>query len=180
MIWVGADPKPLIRQMKDCIERADGHLKCGMLGIQYIYDALSENGAAEWSYKMITAKGDPGFENWISRGATTLFETWRDNFTDSRNHHMYSNVLAWFNKALLGIQCSIDGAGFSRVDFEPCFIKDLDYCKGGMDTVKGEISVSWKKQGGQVSIEIAIPDGVDGYFKGKKLKAGKNIFYLIR
>lgn len=175
------DKKELIRQLKTKIDASDGHLDCGMFGIQYIYDALSNNGEAEYAYKVITAKGAPSFSNWFDQGATTLWETWRDSgFTDSRNHHMFSNVLAWLFKSLLGIKCSVESPAYKKVDFAPCFISEMDFCKGSLVTPFGLLEVEWEKTNDSIKYVVDLPNGIDGWFNGNKLLSGKNIFYLYR
>lgn len=166
----------LVGQLKNLIDEKGGHLDCGMLGTQYLYDALSENGAEDYAYKVITARGIPGFRAWFERGATTLWETWRDNFTDSKNHHMFSNVLAWFFKALLGIRVREDGAGYKKVDFTPRFVSALDYCRGYVTSPQGRIFAEWKRTDGAIEYTIALPAGVEGNYDGVKLKEGRNTF----
>ena len=166
----------LVGQLKNLIDEKGGHLDCGMLGTQYLYDALSENGAEDYAYKVITARGIPGFRAWFERGATTLWETWRDNFTDSKNHHMFSNVLAWFFKALLGIRIREDGAGYKKVDFTPRFVSALDYCRGYVTSPQGRIFAEWKRTDGAIEYTITLPAGVEGNYDGVKLKEGRNTF----
>ena len=169
--------EPLIAQLKERIDAEDGHLQCGMLGIQFIYDALSLYGAPEYAYKVITAKGEPGFDAWFKRGATTLWETWRDSgFTDSRNHHMYSNVLAWFFETLLGIRADIAYPAYKRVELCPCFMQDLTYCKGGVKFIGGEIGAYWYRKDGAMIYEVDVIGDSEVYYKGQRLTEGKNIF----
>ena len=175
------EKKKLIEQLKALIDKNNGHFNCGMFGIQYIYEALSQNGESEYAYKIITAKGEPGFSAWFERGATTLWETWSDSgFTDSRNHHMYSNVLAWFFKYLLGISCEPEHPAFSRVEIKPCFIDELDYCRGSVITPKGKLCVKWKRADGSIKLDIEVPEGICACFAGKELHAGENVFELSK
>lgn len=171
--------KPLIAQLKERIDAENGHLQCGMLGIQFIYDALSVYGAPEYAYKVITAKGEPGFAVWFERGATTLWETWRDSgFTDSRNHHMYSNVLAWFFETLLGIRADIAYPAYKRVELCPCFIEDLTYCKGSVKCIGGEIRACWYRKDGAIMYEVDVSGSLEVYYKDQPLTEGKNVFYI--
>ena len=171
--------QPLLEQLKERIDAENGHLQCGMLGIQFIYDALSMYGAPEYAYKVITAKGEPGFAVWFERGATTLWETWRDSgFTDSRNHHMYSNVLAWFFETLLGIRADIAHPAYERVELCPCFMQDLTYCKGSVRFAGGEIRAHWYRQGGGIIYEVNVVGLSQVYYNGQRLTEGKNVFVL--
>ena len=173
------DKHKLIGQLKNMIDIKGGHFDCGMFGIQYIYKALSDNGEGEYAYKIITAKGAPGFENWFSRGATTLWETWVDSgFTDSRNHHMYSNVLQWFFVYLLGIKADKNAGGYKKDEFSPTVIKKMRYCKGSVITPFGKISVKWEKLGNRTEYTVNLPEGIKGYHKGEPLHSGINIINI--
>lgn len=173
------DCAPLLAQLKERIDAENGHLQCGMLGIQFIYEALSVYGAPDYAYKVITAKGEPGFAVWFERGATTLWETWRDSgFTDSRNHHMYSNVLAWFFEVLLGIRADISAPAYQKVRLCPQFIQDLTYCKGSVKTLDGEISAEWYRDGAQVVYEVTVSGSSEVYYQGQRLTEGKNTFHV--
>ena len=166
------DKDKLIKQIKDSIAEQDGHIKCGMFGIQFIYDVLAENGEAEEAYKIITNPTSPSVASWIYKGGTTLWETWKDSgFTDSRNHHMYSNVLAWFFKYLLGIRtCD----GFKNVNLEPKFISQLDYAKGSVKTPLGNLKANWKRGEKGIEYVVEIPDGMMATFNGRILNTGVN------
>ena len=169
----------LLIQLLRRIGNDDWHLNCGMLGIQYIYDALSQNGKTEEAYKLVTAKGIPGYSEWFKNGATTLWETWKDsNFTDSRNHHMFSNVLVWFFKYLLGIKVSLSNNGKLEYYIEPNFIKELSHCEGYITLPSGKIEVSWKRKENDIVLTIVIPYGFSCLYKDNKLLYGKNIINI--
>lgn len=171
--------EPLIEQLKERIDAENGHMQCGMLGIQFIYDALTKYGATEYAYKVITAKGEPGFAVWFERGATTLWETWRDSgFTDSRNHHMYSNVLAWFFEALLGVCADISYPAYKKVCLSPQFIQELSYCKGRVKTLDGDITVEWYRKADKIVYEVTLNGSSELYYQGQRLTEGKNVFYV--
>ena len=168
--------QPLAGQLCSLLEKNDFHIGCGMLGAQYLFDALAMHGAAEYAYKAITARGIPGFAHWFDEGATTLWETWRDEFTCSRNHHMFSGVLAWFFHALLGIRPQESAPGFRRLELCPCFIAALGECRGGVVTPQGEIRAQWKREKNRLTYTVFLPEGVEAYYRGKRLRAGINVF----
>ena len=173
------DKNILIEQLKSKMDANDGHFDVGMLGIQYIYDALSDNGYAEYAYQAITAKGGNSFQTWFDKGATTLWETWRDSgHTDSRNHHMYSNVLAWLWKNLVGIRVPPNGEFYKNVELKPCFIKELSFVRGSIKTPFGEISSSWERKENKIIYEVKIPNAVTARYNDVVLQAGEHKFVL--
>lgn len=170
-----ADLAPLAEQLVEVMERDNMELSCGMVGVQYLYEALAKIGRAELAYKMIT-ESDPGYKTWYDAGATTLWEIFAGHDRDSHNHHMFSNIISWFYRALLGIVPDENHPAFERIELKPCFIKDLGFVKGSEETVKGRIDAEWKYENGAFLYKITVPEGIDASFDGKKLNVGENTF----
>ena len=169
------DKSVLARQLVEAVERDGAHLTSGMVGVQYLYDALSESGRPDLAYRIIT-ESEPGYKTWYENGATTLWEIWDGKDRCSHNHHMYSNVIAWFFKSLLGISPCEDAPAFERVKIAPQFIKELGYVKGYEDTVRGRIEAEWEYSDGVFTYTVTIPSGAKAEYRGKPLTEGKNIF----
>ena len=100
------------------------HIDCGILGIKYLYTALSEYGYAEAAYKLTTNPEYPSYAYWILSGMTTLCENW--DMSHSCNHHMFSEVDMWLYKYIAGIQIE---EGYSSVRVKPCFINGLEWVR---------------------------------------------------
>ena len=179
MIMAGlySDKQTLCNQLIEIVESDDFKLTCGMVGIQYIYDALTECGRGDIAYRLIT-ETTPGYKSWFGNGATTLWEKWDGLNTGSHNHHMFSGVIAWFYKSLLGIAPDIQHPAFEEIELKPVFIKELGFIKGSMETVKGEICAEWRYDGGRFIYTVDLPEGARARFGGEELKAGKNVFYI--
>lgn len=167
--------EPLKKQLIKIVKDNNYHLDCGMFGIQYIYDALSIVGADEEAFKLISLS-EPGYVTWYKNGATSLWERWDGLNTYSHNHHMFSCVVSWLFKGVLGINMEKDVTAFSNVVLKPAFIKEVGYAKGSMKTVKGTIYAEWKIDGDTATYKVTIPSGVHAKYNGKKLVAGENIF----
>ena len=171
------DKQTLCNQLIEVVESDDCKLTCGMLGIQYVYDALSECGRGDIAFKLIT-ESIPGYRSWFENGATTLWEKWDGKDIGSHNHHMFSGVIAWFYKSLLGISPDIKHPAFERIELKPVFIKELGFIKGSMETVKGRICAEWRYEGGKFIYTVELPEGVCASFGNQELKTGKNVFYI--
>ena len=152
-------------------------LTCGMVGIQYIYDALSESGRGDLAYRLIT-ESNPGYRSWYELGATTLWEKWDGADGGSHNHHMFSGVIAWFYKSLLGIAPHKEHPAFEKIELKPVFVKELGFVKGDLETVRGKISAEWRYENGEFIYTVDLPEGIDASLGGEKLKTGKNIFTI--
>ncbi|MDD5602647.1 MAG: alpha-L-rhamnosidase C-terminal domain-containing protein, partial [Eubacteriales bacterium] len=183
----GKGLEPLKAQLKRLVEERDFHHNCGMVGLRHLYDALSICGLDEYAYRIITARGYPSYSLWLEGGATTLWETWQPGH--SKNHHMYSDFMAWLMKKLVGINPVAEAPGYEKAVIDPVFVPGLDWCRGFCDTVRGRISVEWERTGlsggaagtaaeSSFTIRINIPEGVRATFKGRRLKTGKNEFSL--
>ena len=154
-------------------------LTCGMVGIQYVYDALSECGRGDLAYRLIT-ESNPGYRSWYELGATTLWEKWDGKDAGSHNHHMFSGIIAWFYKSLLGIAPSAEHPAYEAIELKPVFIKELGFVKGSFETVRGRISAEWRYEDGEFIYTVELPEGVSASFGGKKLRTSKNIFTIGR
>jgi len=162
----------LVQQLKELVIADRYSINFGMLCMQYIFDALSENGEAETAWKLITSRDTLSYAAWFDQGATTLWETFEMGHTDSRNHHMLSTVLAWFFKALLGVSPEIQAPGFREIHLKPCFIDELSFCKGFIDTDYGRLSISWERNNGKIEYEVSVPEGIIAYWGSRRLPAG--------
>ena len=168
------DLAPLKKQLMSLVEERDFHHNCGMVGLRYLYIALNICGLQEYAYKIINAKGFPSYSYWVEDGATTLYEYWTK--AESKNHHMYSDFMSWMIKTIIGIKAQEEHPGYETVNIEPYFFEDLEFAYGACETVRGRISVNWKREKDYIGIEIDIPFAVDAYYQGKKLKSGINKF----
>lgn len=171
------DRQVLADQLVAAVERDACVLTCGMVGVQYLYDALMYCGRADLALRMIT-KSDPGYRTWFKHGATTLWERWAGEDDGSHNHHMFSGVIAWFYKALLGIEPKEGAPAFAAIDLIPCFLPSLGFVRGSMQTTRGEIRAEWRAVDGGFRYTVEIPEGVRATFRGQTLAAGSNEFFV--
>ncbi len=177
MIYYGLYEKlePLKGQLMKLVEEADFHHFCGMFGLRRLFEALNRCSAQEYAYRVITAEGFPGYRCWFDLGATTLWEYWNyEKQEDSKNHHMYSDVLSWTVKTVLGIRQHPDSTAFRTVTVDPFFFKELDYARGSCDTCGGKISVAWEKKPEGIHIQIDVPESMTVFFRGQRLSPGTN------
>jgi alpha-L-rhamnosidase len=91
---------------------------------------------------------------------------------------MFSNVLGWFTKSLLGISPCEDAPGFRRIRINPQFIKELGFVRGYEDTVMGRIEAEWEYRNGIFIYTVTLPEGISGEYMGVPLVAGKNTFNI--
>jgi len=164
------DIEALKVQLKRLVEEKNFRHDCGMVGMRYLLWALNQCGLEEYAYKIVAGKGFPGYSEWFENGATTLWEYWEwQKNSDSKNHHMFSDVLAWMLETVCGISVN-----FERVEINPFFFKELDYAKAVHVTDYGKICVEWQRKEDEISLCLDIPHQIDVYYKGNKLQSGVN------
>lgn len=146
------------------------------IGLRYLYMALNMINREDLAYKIITIDGYPSYKNWFLDGATTLYEYW--DCYESKNHHMYSNVLSWMMKTIVGISPDENLPTFEKVEIKPNFFNGLCYAKGSLDSVNVEIKVEWTRENNKIELAIFAP--VDNFvvYNGKYLSKGNNEFII--
>ncbi len=130
----------------------------GILGSKYLLRALCDNGHSDTALALALQTNYPGWGNWISRGATTLWETWSGNgATDSHNHIMFGDISAWFMEYLAGIR---PGApGYKSVIIKPEITGAIAWAQGTHDSPYGTISSAWQINGRTITLNVTIPPG---------------------
>ncbi|MHB9034080.1 MAG: alpha-L-rhamnosidase-related protein, partial [Anaerolineae bacterium] len=152
------DLQPLKQQLMRLVEEQDFHHSCGMVGLRHLYIALNICGLPDYAYRIITAKGYPGYNVWLEGDATTLWETWQPGA--SKNHHMYSDFMSWLMKTIAGINPTFEHPGFSQVVISPAFIDGLGWAKGSEETIAGRIETAWKRTADAIQLAVTIPAGI--------------------
>lgn len=153
------------KRLNELYSEGKYHIDCGILGIKYLYTALSEYGYAETAYRLTTNPEFPSYAYWILNGMTTLCETW--DMSNSCNHHMFSEVDMWMYKYIAGIRID-EGGGSVRI--EPCYIPEIDWVTAS----NRGISVHYDKEKIEITSDIpAVYVAQNG--KEIKLDTGKNV-----
>ena len=165
------------KRLADAVHEEDGKIDFGLLGSTVVFRALSEAGETDLAWKMIMNETYPGFAHWIKNGATTLWESWRGR--SSRNHVMFGDFAAWAYAYIAGVK-PIE-IGFRKFEVRPCPPSALSWVKAKIPTPHGDISVEWKKQGGNLVLDVAVPEGTSAVVvmpSGKKHKIGSGFHTL--
>jgi len=152
-----AERPKVLRALLEEIDRRDGHIDCGILGTKYVMHCLTDAGRADVAYRIATQEDFPSWGHWIRQGATTLWERWDGEA--SRCHHMFSDIGAWFYKALGGIVP--ETPGFRRVTIRPNVVGDLEWVRADHKSPFGTIRSHWRREGNRLVMEVAVPPNSD-------------------
>lgn len=164
------------------IKANNGFLEFGSMGSKTVPRMLTRYGHVDTAYGLTTKEECPSWGGWVKQcGFTTLAETWilSPVFKDaSVDHAFLGDIAAWYVNDLAGINCDPDTPGFRNVIIRPHFPEGLDSASASYDSVRGRISVSWKRVGSSVSIDAEIPYGCTGELvlngESQSLHGGRN------
>ena len=97
---VPADQIPAAeRRLVESIEEKGCGPTTGIFSTRYMLMYLSENGRVDLARKIVLHKGFPGWLHMLERGATTLWETWKESDNVYSNcHPMFGSVDEWILK----------------------------------------------------------------------------------
>ena len=138
-----------------------GHFTTGIFGTKYILEALSSTENVNTVYNIVNSRHYPGWGYMIDRGATTIWETWKESDNIYSNcHPMFGSVSEWLYRWLAGIRPDPDYPGFEKFIIAPSLPAGLDYIKCSYHSPFGEIVSNWRNEGtGKQLFEITIPGG---------------------
>lgn len=160
-LWHGLVPDSerdaVARQLLAAIEKQNGHPDVGIIGIKYLLPALSQTGQDEAAFRLVTQTTAPSWGDWLNRGATTCWEDWNGEY--SRNHYSFGTVAEWFFKSLAGLNPDPDQPGFKHFVVQPHPVGDLKWVRATHDSVRGPITINWKRDRGTFRLELSVPPG---------------------
>jgi len=159
-LWAGlikeGDDAKVFDALVAAFKQRDWHLSTGIFGTKMLFDVLRKRDQQEMAYRIANQRTFPGWGHMIERGATTLWETWKESDnTFSKNHPMFGSVSEWFYRSLLGINAA--APGFKKIIIKPQPAGDLTYAKGSYNSVYGKIGSDWVIRDGQFHLKVTIP-----------------------
>ena len=147
--------KVLENLIRDIHEKND-HLDTGCIGTRYILPLLCDFGYAELAYKIASQTTYPSWGYWLTKGAKSTWEMW-ENSARSLDHYFLGTYEEWFYTHLAGVRCVKNG--FKTFTVKPEFIETLDFVKARINTVRGPLLISWKRNGVKVTLDLTVPFG---------------------
>ncbi|MCR5457699.1 MAG: glycoside hydrolase family 78 protein [Clostridiales bacterium] len=150
----------LLDKLVEQIELKDWHLDFGILGCKFVMHSLGDAGLGYIGQRMIAQRTYPGCQEWINRGATTLWECW--NGLGSHNHHMFSDLSAFMYKYVAGIAPVESDPGFHTTEFRPALKCGMQSASASHESMYGTVACSWKLTEESAETTITIPFGCKG------------------
>lgn len=157
-LWYNLSPEPVktFEALMNEFRRHNDHVSSGIFGVMMMFDVLRERDKNDVAYKIANQRDYPGWGYMLSKGATTLWESWEypDN-APSQNHPMFGSIDEWFYRSLLGINPL--APGYQKIQIKPQPAGDLTWAKGSYTSVKGLIGSDWRLDDGKFRLTAIIP-----------------------
>lgn len=151
----GEQLKQLASQLSDSVKNSKLNIDFGILGSKFVPVALAKNGFNNTVYNFVNSVEYPGWGNMISRGATTLWESW--NGDHSLNHPMFGSISEWLFNDLGGIKPDPSSPGYKHFFIEPYIPLTMHSVDCAQECMYGLIKVFWQKKDKDLIVDLTVP-----------------------
>lgn len=156
-----AELRPAIMEHLVRLIRAAGtHIGTGFLSTVHLCHVLAENERLDLAYELLNQKTIPSWLYAVTRGATTIWETWEGIKEDgtpwlSLNHYSPGAVVDFLHCKVAGIAPA--EPGYRRIAFHPMPGGGLTSAKATYESVHGLIVSDWEIADGRMHMAMTIP-----------------------
>lgn len=161
-LWLGILPeehrRDAARLMRDDLVNSGYRFTTGVFCLRFMCEMLLEYGYVDEFYELMTREEYPSYGYMLQCGATTGWEKYEYLTGNSMNAHIHptqSAVAQCFYKYIAGIVPM--GEGSEEVLINPHYPKKLLTASMAHSTVRGDITVSWRKTEGKTELSVSVP-----------------------
>ena len=153
--------KPAIVENLVRLIRASGnHIGTGFLSTPFLCQVLSENGYLDVAYDLLNQKTIPSWLYAVSKGATTIWESWEGVKEDgtpqlSLNHYSPGAIANFLHRTVAGISAA--EPGYRRIVIHPQPGGGLTSAGASYESVYGLIGSEWAMEDGWMRMDVTIP-----------------------
>jgi alpha-L-rhamnosidase len=146
------------------IKNRHNHLSTGFLGTIYLCHVLSDCGYIDVAYDLLLQETYPSWLYPVKMGATTIWERWDGQKTDSTfqdpgmnsfNHYAYGAIGDWMYRVSAGIESG--SPGYKHQIIQPHPTNKLTYSKASFESSYGTIASGWERKGNTITVSVKIP-----------------------
>ena len=146
------------------IKSRRNHLSTGFLGTPYLCHVLSDHGYTDVAYDLLLQESYPSWLYPVKMGATTIWERWDGEKTDSTfqdpgmnsfNHYAYGAIGDWMYRVSAGIETM--GPGYKHIIIQPHPSDKLTYSRATFESPYGKIASGWERKEGKLIVKVSIP-----------------------
>lgn len=143
--------------------RQDGHVGCGVIGLQWMFGELSACGHGATAWRMLDDPSYPGWGYMAEHGATCIWELWNGNTAspamNSQDHVMLiGDMISWLFKDIAGIESGRHHPGFGHIIMHPELLHQVKWVRAWHQSPYGKIVSNWNlKSNGVFQWHVQIP-----------------------
>ena len=151
------------------IKRRRNHLSTGFLGTPYLCHVLSQHGQTPVAYDLLLQQSFPSWLYPVKMGATTIWERWDGQKTDSTfqdagmnsfNHYAYGAIGDWMYRVVAGIE--IGKPGYKHILIQPQPDKRISFAKASYESSYGTIASGWEIKDNNFVLSVTVPANTTG------------------
>ena len=140
------------------------HLSTGFLGTSYLCHVLSDNGYTEVAYDLLLQETYPSWLYPVKMGATTIWERWDGQKTDSTfqdpgmnsfNHYAYGAIGDWMYRVSAGLETMTPG--YRHLLIQPHPARQIASSGASFESMYGKVSSGWERKDGKLLVHVTIP-----------------------
>jgi alpha-L-rhamnosidase len=148
----------------DDIKSRSNHLSTGFLGTPFLCHVLTQTGHADVAYDLLLQETYPSWLYPVRMGATTIWERWDGQKTDSTfqdagmnsfNHYAYGAIGDWMYRVSAGLDAK--SAGYKKLLIKPYISDKLGYAKASYESLYGTVVSGWERKDGKIIVKVVIP-----------------------
>jgi alpha-L-rhamnosidase len=150
--------------LADDIQNRNNHLSTGFLGTVFLCHVLSQTGYTDVAYDLLLQESYPSWLYPVKMGATTIWERWDGQKTDSTfqdagmnsfNHYAYGAIGDWMYRVSAGIETK--APGYRNLLIQPHVSEKMNLSKASFESPYGKIISGWERKDGKVYVTVNIP-----------------------
>jgi alpha-L-rhamnosidase len=146
----------VLQRFAERVAKDDHHLTTGFVGTPLLLQGLADLGRPELAWTIAMQTNYPSFIDAIlNRGNTVLKEDWTGGLVQMPS--LQGPIGTWFYHSLAGIRRDPSAPGFQRILVKPETANDLTWVKAHHETLHGRILSEWRRDGGQLIMNVTIP-----------------------
>ncbi len=153
--------------LADAVRANDAKLATGFTMTPLLCPTLVDAGHTELAYDVLLSTDIPSWLYPISKGATTVWETWDAIKPDgsvsdvSQNHYAFGAIGEFLHRYVAGLDTDPERPGYRHVLIEPRPdpAGRLTRASANLETARGTVSTSWTISDGQLTVDATIPVG---------------------
>lgn len=142
------------------VEASGCHIGTGFLSTVFLCEVLAQYGRLDLAYAILNQKTIPSWLYEVTKGATTIWETWEGVKPDgtpsaSLNHYSPGAVVNFLHRVVAGINAA--EPGYKGITIHPQPGGGLTYARASYASVHGRIACEWQQEARRMEMRVTIP-----------------------